>query len=556
MELKLSLPDLTPNTSTCVDPNPSKVEQWLSDLPMLNIEETSKELHNSLMSSNRCPLDESKRIKFLELYREPVKLITDKLYKGYAGLSLPLTEKHQMEAERVRHFQIEMATGYKRIIDDTWSSQKGKLSGRKASGLALPIQRAISYLTASLVHSYQQYAPYPAGTWNEIHLLYQLAELHGITELPVEDPLNNAVAHSSISHVYKQALLVDLADPYHLPAQMISKIYRYLDVMAPLAHLHQPPITAVADNCQFLVDLNSDRAGHMVMGQNDQLDAAHLRLLNTVDLARTVHGQLTQLEKGQSPDPQGLGDDFFDTMAHNMCRRLMNSWGINPKRIFKRTPKSDIHIVTAIGLEAVVYVLNKKRKFLISAEFMGPTPQRTRIGTFFAHPDPDLIDEDNKEQPEDDEDHRLFTWDTIDESAGGMALEKRGPITGIRVGEVVATRTVEKNEGWSISVVRWMRRVGSEHTEIGIQRLTPTARPLAIKTLGHQNKESDFMPGLLLPEIPALKQPESLLTPRGIFRNDEAIYIDDSKMLRRVTGTRLIEITGSYERFKFKLPEF
>ncbi|GMR17954.1 MAG: hypothetical protein BMS9Abin33_0350 [Gammaproteobacteria bacterium] len=556
MDLKLSLPGLTPNTSTCVEPNPSKVEKWLSELPMLNVEETSQELQNSLMSSNRCPLDESKRIKFLDLYREPVKLITDKLYKGYAGLSLPLSDRHQMAAEQVRHFQAEMAIGYKRIIDDTYTRKKEKLSSRQTSGLALPIQRAISYLTASLVHSYQQYAPYPAGTWREIHLLYEFAELHGITELPVKDPLNDAIDHSSISHTYKQALLVDLADPYHLPAQMISKIYRYLDVMAPLAHLHRPPITAVADNCQFLVDLNSDRAGHMVMGQNDQLDAAHLRLLNTVDLARTIHGQLTQLKKGQSPDPQGLEDDFFDTMAHNMCRRLINSWGINPKRLFKRIPKSDIHITTAIGLEAVVYVLNRKREFLTSAEFMGPTPQRTRIGTFFARPDADLIDEDSEEQLENDKDYRLFTWDMIDESAGGMALEKRGPITGIRVGEVIATRTVKKNEDWSVSVVRWMRRVANEHTEIGIQRLTPTARPLAIKTLGQQNKESDFMPGLLLPEIPALRQPESLLTPRGVFRDDEAIYIDDSKMLQRVTGTQLIEVTGSYERFKFKLPEF
>ncbi|MDH5649619.1 MAG: hypothetical protein OEY67_08180 [Gammaproteobacteria bacterium] len=557
MDLPLSLPQLSKGELDPKLSDPSKVKAWLDELPMLNVEESSHEIHKSLIAINRTPLEETTRIKLLELYRAPIKVLTDKLLKSYGTLPLPLSDKYQIAADRVRHFQNEMAYGYKWIVRDMYHRIQSKLLGRHSTSLALPIQRAIYYLTGSLVHSYQQYAPYQAGTWKELHILYQLAELNGITEMPVEDPINDVLGHSSVSHVYKQALLVDLSDPYHLPAQMITKIYRYLDVMASLAHVHRPPIIAVADNCQFLVDLNSDRAGHMVMGQPDELQSKHLRLLNTVDLARTIHGQLTQLEEGKAPDSQGLGDGFFDAMAQNMCRRLINSWGVNPKRVFKRVPKSDISVNTAIGLESAVYVFNQSRKFITSAEYMGPKPQRTRIGTFFTRPDPALLDDVHlEEETQNDTEYALSTWDMVDESAGGMALAKTGYKGPIRVGEIIATHNKGGSESWSLSVIRWMRRLDNQHTELGIQRLAPSAKPLAIKTLVQQNKESEFMPGLLLPEIPALKQAQSLITPRGVFRNDGIVYIDDGNMMRRVTCTKLMEVTGSYERFQFRFQEF
>lgn len=557
MDIKLSLPKLAPDPSNNLKTKPADVTKWLENLPVLDIAETSHELHKTLMGSNRCQLDSDTRLTLLELYSEPIRQVSEKLYKGYSGLPLPLSDRHQVAAEQVRHFQIEMAYGYKRVVDDRYSRNKPKISARRAAKIALPVQRAIRYLTNSLVHSYQQYTPYPVGTWKEIHMLYQLAETYGMTELPVDDKLNTSIPHSSISHAYKQALLIDLSDPYHLPAQMIIKINRYLDLMAPLAQVHQPPITAVADNCQFLVDLNSDHAGHMVVGKNDNLKKNHLRLLNTIDLARAIHRQLTSLEKGKPPQTSELGDDFFDSTTNNMFRRLINSWGVNPKRLFKRVAKINTPIEAAIGLSAASYFLNRGRKFRTSAEFMGPKPQRNRIGTLFARPDDQADDIDSKNIDDSQQQHEISDWGIVDESAGGMALEIAGSIeTHIRVGEIIITRAPDEKTDWTINVIRWMRRLGNNHMEIGIQKLAPSAAPLAIKTIDFDNKESEFMAGLLLPEIGALKQHQSLLTPRGIFKNDGVIYLDDGKMLRRATGGQLMEATGSYERFEFEFQRF
>ena len=74
---------------------------------------------------------------------------------------------------------------------------------------------------------------------------------------------------------------------------------------------------------------------------------------------------------------------------------------------------------------------------------------------------------------------------------------------------------------------------------------------MAIKTLSENNLESEFMPGILVPELPALKEPESLITPRGVFKPDRIVYMDDGRVLHRVKCTELIEITGAFERFHY-----
>ena len=73
-----------------------------------------------------------------------------------------------------------------------------------------------------LFRGYELYSPPPEGTWFEIHQLYRYSELLGITDTPLDDPLNGTLRQVGIGHAYKQALLLDFADPYHLPARLLD----------------------------------------------------------------------------------------------------------------------------------------------------------------------------------------------------------------------------------------------------------------------------------------------------------------------------------------------
>ena len=557
MNLSLTIPELMQDSGAEVPTQPSSLKQWLESLPLLNTAETGRQVHKALMLTNRLELEQETRLELLELYREPVELIANELRKQYTGLSLPLSEKNRLIADQVKHFQIEMAYGYKRFLLDI--DRTSKAAEKQGVKLATPIQRAIRYLTGVLVHAYQFYTPYPAGTLREIHELFRYAEKLGLVDTPVPDTLNDTIGQSSVSHAYKQALLLDLSDPYHLPAHMIGKIQRYLDRWAPLASI--TGVTAEPDpRCQFLIDLQSDRAGYAYLGGSRIREPEHFRLLTTLELVRVAHEQLSLTQQGSTPAHKGLGEGFFGHNARDMLLRLINVWGVNPKRVFPRKTQSGGQVEAVIGLAAINYYINGERRFLTSAKRMGPMPPQHKAGTLFGASQPDRAargDYEEKRLEDKIGPHRCTLWEFVDESAGGLALERRrSNEIDIKVGDLIATRIAGQSGEWIIAVVRWMKYPGSDRTEIGAQRLAPKATPVAIKTLDKDGKESDFMYALMVPELKALKQARTLIAPRGVFNPDHPVYLDDGELLRRVTATKLVEVTGVFERFEYRFTDF
>ncbi len=536
MSVMLSVPNLSARNSAEVELQPPKVKQWLEGLPVLNAAETSRKLFSALSVHNRVEFDNAIRVQLLELFRIPVIQITRELSKQYIGLPLPLSEKHKTIAEQNRQFHMEMANGYKRIVLD----MAGKPGHPKDHALA--IQRSIRYLTGALIASYQTYSPCPIDAWKEIHALYTHAEKLGLVQAEVDDPLNKAVEKSSVSHAYLQALLLGFSDPYHLPPRMIDRIHHYLDRWAPLAQLTEvtPPYHPT---CQFLIDRESDRAGFAYAVDTVLKQSHGCRLLNTVELARQVHSQLTSLMNGEMPPTEGLYENFFQESGQDLLKRLISAWGINPQRSFRRSPPTRHQVQMAIGLDAINYWINGGQKFIVSSTFVGPIPQRTQIGSEVHKPA-------NKQIPG----QEYSTWDVDDESAGGLSLSKSGQIhIHVHVGDLIITRTPGEGNHWSVGVIRWVRSSGSSNVEIGIQNLAPNADPVVIKTIGEDNKESDFLPALLLPEIKPLKQSQTLITHRGVFRPKTEIYMDNSYRLYKIAPTALVEASHSFEQFRFDI---
>lgn len=540
MTLQLFVPALSTRLLADIELRLAKVRKWLDELPMLNVAEAGRQLFSTLSIYNRIHIDIRRRLELLELYRRPVMLICQELEKQYLGLPLPLIDRHKSAAEQNRQFHLEMAFGYKRLVLEAESDLDTLRTQERLADTALAVQRAIRHLSEALAVTYKTYAPCPIGVWREIHALYGFAERLAVTERALADPLNTTLPHSSVSHAYKQALLLDLSDPYHLPAYMTGKIHRYLDRYAGLALL-LPASRTFDPTCQFLIDQDSDRAGVLYVDA-ELAQPERFRLLNTVELARTVHAQLTALQHGEALHVDGLEEDFFRENSQDLLVRLIQAWGVHPQRVFRRLPRPDAEIELAVGIDAINYWINGGRKFVISSTFVGPMPQRTLVGPN-EHKTLDI------KVPE----LGYTVWKVRDESAGGLSLAKSGHIKKrLRVGDLVALRAAGVERTWHIGVVRWVKSANPSAIEIGVQRLAPTAEPVAIKTISDEGKESDFLPALILPEVASLKQKATLVTHRGVYRPNRTIYLDDGARLRRVTIADPMEFTSSYERFQFR----
>ena len=537
MSLTLAVPNLTARSADQIELQPQKVKKWLDELPLLNTVETGRKLFSTLSLHNRIEYDAGLRLQLLELFRYPVSQISLEFNKQYIGLPLPLSEKHKTIAEQNRQFQLEMANGYKRIV---LSLPVGDPRERPTQALA--IERAIRYLTGVLAVSYQTYSPFPQGTWKEIHALYTHAENLGLAEMVVEDALNKAVAGCSVGHAYKQALLLDFSDPYHLPARMIDWAHSYLDRWASLAQLSAVTST-YNPTCQFLIDQQNDHAGVVYSPGTVPEDIQRYRLLNTVELARQAHAHLSQLHNGHTPAADGLPEYFFEECGPDLLRRLVSAWGVNPQRSFRRSPATGRQMEIAVGMDRINYWINGGKKFVVSSTFVGPVPQRMMIAS-----------ESSKQKEVRIPGRELSTWDVHDESAGGLSLSKSGQIRPhIYVGDLLITRTPGQGSPWSVGVIRWVRSEGSSSIEIGIQHLAPSAGPVVIKTVNESGQESDFLPALLLPEIKPLKQPQTLITHRGVFKPELGIFMDNGYRLFRIAPARLIEASQSFEQFSFNI---
>ena len=539
MAVNITVPNLSKRVVADVETSPAEVEKWLHGLPLLNLGETARKLFSILNVHNRIQLDRADRLTILELFREPVQHVYRELQKQYLGVPLPMPERIRSIAERNREFQLEMGAGYKRIVLENGDLDSLKPKDRKRASHVVPIHRAIQYLTRALSVCYEVYAPYPKNLWREIHELYRYADSAGIADVKIDDALNTIEPAVTIADAYKQALLLDLCDPYHLAPRNISKVYRYLERSAPLAEIS--PATAPTSNVrQFLIHLSSDRSGIIRPSDTVPNPPNDYRFLNPMKLALLAQTQWNALQQRQLVNE--LEPEFLADGGRDLLKQLINSWGVNPQRIYRRQTKSKFKVEVAVGIDHIAVLINDGRPPVPSSTFVGPIPKKTAVG------DKDAVTKDKEQAP------KSSSWDVQDESAGGLAFSKTGAIkTPVRVGDLIGIRAQPPNGNWSVGVVRWARSANPSEVEFGAQRLAPNAEPILIKVLNEEGKESEFTTALRLPEVPQLKQSGTLLTPRGTYQFGRLIVVDDGARQQRVTASESIEISAAFEQFQFKL---
>lgn len=550
MELGLKLAEID-ESLTDVEIRPGKVERWLESLPVLNLSETSSKIRLALNNTNRTAMDDKTRLRLLETFRQPIGEMCTELEKDFLGQSLPLPTKGQMSANRTLELLQELAKGYKFLIQSEARELDAVPRDKQRKYLALIIDRALHALSMSLYESYLAYYPVPPGVWHEIHKLHRFAQKLEANDLEVEDPLN-PTGSTTVSRTYKQAILLELSNPYHLPGRSIRDIRQCLGKWSELATLTNA--TGVPGNsCQFLIDKKRDTAGEVFNGQAvDPATIPNYLMLNTLELAKHVHRQLKALQENKAPVEDGTNHGIYtEENSRELLTNLVNAWGVNPKRNFRRISRKGDQVYLAIGIKSINFWLNDGEKLILSSEFVGPMPQKSKVGTLYANIEIDdkPVSNELEENPELD----FVVWDVIDESAGGLAVSTSNPRhQKAKVGDIIGLRAGQ-NAKWEIVVAKWIKNLAHGVISMGVQRLAPTATPVAINVVNGEGTESGFHEALLLPELPTLKQPASLITEKSTLNQGKGLFLDDGFRMNEVRAVRALDGTTAYERFQYEV---
>lgn len=574
MEGKTLKPDLrvpeqkTASLSFC-ETSPKAFRDWIKQLPMANIGEASRQLYHAIIELNHLFIAPQQRFQFLELIRPKIHFVCTELSRHYLGLAVALPEKQRKIANLSQALQLHCASGYKLCVLELLDNG-GLDKNRKA--VATATHRAISELAATIVRAHQLYCPSPAQSWLECHRLFRFAHRNKLANLTVEDDTLIHRHSSTVEDSYKRVLLLGCARPNQLRQNELLQTYELFETWTQ--HTECGP--DIGEDSLFVVNMERDTPP-VYRSLLEQKPGADTFGFDTRELSRmlaeALHSSTSKARGGDKPaSPLQLPHRVSETLLTHLSQAL----GILAKRNFNRIASQGT-LEVCVGLSAAHFFIagekhfnefvrgndngdeenlfirasRKKEDAWAGAHDAGPAEDRllsadTPINFRGSHGQAAPTSADKARPPS----HQALLINT---SPGGycVAWESNVPPS-LQAGEILGVRE-QPSHPWSVAVVRWLRQVRNQGTQIGIELLAPSASPCGVRLIQKVGNSSEYLRGLLLPEISVVNQAATLITPRLPFQSGSRISLlhdgreDSGQLLRKLSAT------GSISQFELKL---
>jgi len=557
------------------DTRPRQVAEWVESLPLGDTDETTKQLFSVLSHINRVKIAAPARLKALDGLYPTFCFCINALKKNYLGQSFPLNERALKYVDRTLAMYSELVTSYKIAIADLL--ERNRFYEKKA--LTTAFYMSLDSLGQLQLSHYQIYAPEPSQLWLDIHTLYSIAEQKNLHQLDVKETPIESLGNTSIEKKYKQILLLSLSNPYHLGKNEIVMVQKMAQDYSDSCRIINPD-TETKGEAHFVSCLNQDKPA-MEFNLIKSLDDCICRFIDTSELTQQLRLLLTQTQDTFNVKDSTSQRNRIKESA--LYRQLINAWDTREKRSFSRsTSQGGLDI--SIGLNSTHYLIEESTQ-PFEEEIVEDTPQEEESSfiddtknpldihhtTFSIEPvageaDGESVWEGNSThihltQLNDTSGHNIpkptynyYPWKTLNAGAGGYCLLwDHNRSSNAQIGEIVGLR--ESSNGsehnWRIGVVRWMQYMRNQGLKLGIQILSPNALTMQSKLMKGRASQKQEYSCLSLPEIKAIKQPATLLTPSLHYKVGDALILNDHGKMMNVQLTRLIENTGNYSRFQY-----
>ncbi len=556
----------TASLSFC-DTSPKAFRSWADQLPMANTGEVSRQLYHAIIELNHLFLSPQQRLQFLELVREKIHFVCNELSRHYLGLAVALPEKQRKIANLSQALQLHLASGYKLCVLEALDNG-GLDKNRKL--IAVSTHRAISELAATIVRSHQLYCPSPANSWLECHRLFRFANRNKLSSVLVDDDTLQHRRSSSVADAYKRLLLLGCGRPNQLRQAELVQAYELFESWTD--HTRCGP--DIGEDSLFVVNMERDNPSvYRSLLDNKPGDESYG--FDTRELATMISEALDARRK---QDPADASIRIPANVSDTLLTHLSQALGILAKRNFNRIA-SQGSLEVCVGLTAAHYFIAGDKTF---TEFVS--------GNDDGHHDDENLFVRSARKQEDawagahdasPSDERLHSADTpinfrgsfgntpapanntnrpkshhallINTSPGGYCVAWESSVPpALQAGEVLGVRE-QRSHPWSVAVVRWIRQVKHQGTQIGLELLAPSASPCGVRLIQKVGNNSEYLRGLLLPEISVVNQSATLITPRLPFQSGSRISLlhdgreDQGQLLKKVSST------GSISQFELKL---
>jgi len=578
--LRLSVPTAHPEAD--IEPmDAASIDSWLQALPMGNVQQAATDIRDVLVQFNLAPIGVEKRFRAMELISHKAFDIDAAMKKAREKTAFRPTERNRALASLHQSMLSELASGYKLIVVELLRTGE---PGRVPKAMIIAMYRAIHYLCHDLLEAYVAYASEPEHTWGEIHRIYRFAAQAHIQNQPISIGATNTSQQQSIEQIYRQIVLMYLANPYHLMQGEVYAIFERLP-----AWINGCKLEPVASGSEIAGQLYIDpeRNSPPLYAPHD-LPAKPLKALR-INVTGTSESVLQLIEGIEEQRKSDKALTLLDRMNRDMLMRLHSAWRIRRERVFPRSPQM-VKIAVTVGLSGAhnfvsgevpfhpehdehdhglsqtsdisimgdlddAWSVNKSgaRSSIFGASEIGgddhwddvfETPGSTSIAAR-AHAD------SFRQQ------FAVSHWDQHDISEGGISLSCGSTLPDtVRVGEVVAYHTMSENDvDWMVGTVRWMQFLPGRGLSLGIRKLSEMASALAVRAIGGTGEGGEYFRAILTAPMGSDITANRLLVPAAIYDIDTLILATSPDKTYYLRLTDLIETSRSYTCFSFEITE-
>jgi hypothetical protein len=568
LELDLSIPEQTLISLSFADPTPAGFKLWVDNLPLANVGESSRQLYQAIIEFNKLSLNPVLRCQLLEIMRPPIEFVCKELSKHFLNQSVVLPEKQQKIANLAQTIQIHLATGYKIVLMESLDQLANEKQRKHFVNAA---HRILSEYGQVILRACQLYTLTPKNIWLEMHRIYVFAEALQLLKYKVNDSYNKFQIESTLGQAYKRNLLLNCARPNQLRQNDIQIAYELFEMWSDYVEIG----TDLVDSSVFIVNMEQDSTPRYKSLMNST--SAHHYGFDTSNLVERIHQYLNMTENGGLKDKNELSGQQANqilSIPKNVSDILLNhlnqAFGVLTKRSFKRIANEGA-LNLCVGLSASHYYSSGKVPFhtmmLKSKQtgtdndsniFLTQAIRRQDVwsqgydsgGRPATTPSDAPISFNRPGMTEEDNAYPSYEVPLINTSPGGYCLQWQGPIpSNIQAGEILSIRETSQ-QPWRIAVIRWIRHIKQTGTQIGIELLAPSAKPCGVQLLQKTGDPSEYLRGLLLPEISAIGQPATLITPRLPFQTGQKVSIKFTDSEGKCQLEKRVSATGSFSQFE------
>lgn len=502
-------------------------ELWLRQLQLTNLQLAHSQLLYQIGELNRYPMHGLERLNTLELLRETVGFVQEDYAKKLIGKPLPLSEDEMIIFLSIAQLWQAMMTGYQRCLQFYTFGEK-TLAGQGA----LLCQRCLCYGGLEIFEYLRTRYEFRPQLWRQLHELYAYAEQHELhqTEVAEQGYMTNCTSS------YVKTLLACYADPAELTRWQLQQMNHWLSTWSSSVTLARSYKLDRSDAEPLAVDL-SGQQGLQRAEESPHKEA--IRYLDMIPLSKLLRVKSILLLQGRTAQQVGLGDHFDSRACHDLLILLHQCWCENKhKRLSQRKPVSRV--------AGLCYQPEGIHAHLSGKGFNQPSLKKLTIKKIATMGYEPLSDQRHVEL-----DYPVESWLIENENIIGARIT-RADATGARFKckQLIALRSA-KSPSFMLATTAWMIVTQQGQLQMGIKYLPGQPVPVMISTTGINLAKLE-MPAFLLPALPSLKTPASLVMTRGLFQAGLVIELrqpDENPLVVQLGFS--VERGLDYERVSF-----